>query len=66
VFNDERREKNFRQHWRDRLAHGDASFGGEDQEGAEATVATLVFSWTGTMSARTLAACAPMLWRTAV
>ena len=39
VFNGERREKNCRQHWRSRLAHGNASFGGEEQEGAEATAA---------------------------
>jgi hypothetical protein len=39
VFNDERREKNCRQHWRNCLAHGNASFGGEEQEGDEATVA---------------------------
>jgi hypothetical protein len=39
VFDDERLEKNCRQHWRNRLAHGNAGFGGEEQEGAEATIA---------------------------
>jgi hypothetical protein len=39
VFDDERREKNCWQHWRNRLAHGNASFGGEEQEAAEAAVA---------------------------